>query len=134
MRFHIAPEVTLIQRQVYNSFKLFGDVGGFSGLLIGVGSCIVSFINFQNAENFVAQSLYSSPPEKNKNDDMTSLDKSKAESRLDPNKQKSLIEYMQSSLPKCCLIACLRRKRRDRVFGKARQNLENELDLVQLLQ
>ena len=58
--FHIDHEVTLIQRQVYNSFMLFGDVGGFSGLLIGVGSFIVSFLNFQNAENYVAQFLYKS--------------------------------------------------------------------------
>ena len=50
----IHPEATLIVRQVYNSFMLFGDVGGFSGLLIGVGSFVVSFINFQDAENFVA--------------------------------------------------------------------------------
>ena len=29
MWFYIDPEVSLIQRQVYNSFMLFGDVGGF---------------------------------------------------------------------------------------------------------
>ena len=39
---------------------LFGDVGGFSGLLIGLGSFIVGFLNFQNAENYVSQSLYKS--------------------------------------------------------------------------
>ena len=60
MRFHIAPEVTFVQRQVYNSFMLFGDVGGLSGLLIELGSFIVGFLNFQNAENYVSQSLYKS--------------------------------------------------------------------------
>ena len=70
LMFHIDHEVTLIQRQVYNSFMLFGDVGGFSGLLIGLGSLIVSFLNFQNAENYVAQFLYKS--------------KSKGDERLDP--------------------------------------------------
>ena len=60
LRFHIAPEVTFVQRQVYNSFMLFGDVGGLSGLLIELGSFIVGFLNFQNAENYVSQSLYKS--------------------------------------------------------------------------
>ena len=60
LRFHIASEVTFVQRQVYNSFMLIGDVGGFSGFLVGLGSFIVSFLNFQNAENYVAQSLYKS--------------------------------------------------------------------------
>ena len=54
LSFHIDHEVTLIKRQVYNSFMLFGDVGGLTGLLIGLGSVIVSFLNFQNAENYVA--------------------------------------------------------------------------------
>ena len=60
LMFHIDQEVNLIQRQVYNSFMLFGDVGGLSGLLIELGSFIVGFLNFQNAENYVSQSLYKS--------------------------------------------------------------------------
>ena len=54
----IHPEVTLIERNVYNSFMLFGDVGGFSGLLLTIGSFLVSIFNFYNAENYVAQSLF----------------------------------------------------------------------------
>ena len=117
--FYIDSEVSLIQRQVYNSFMLFGDVGGFLGLLIGVGSFIVNFTNFQNAENYVAQSLYKSPPEDKEeigSNKTTSMDESKTDGRLDSTKQKSFIEYLQSILPKCCLCWCLRKKRRDRVF------------------
>ena len=72
----IHPEATLIVRQVYNSFMLFGDVGGFLGLLIGLGSICISFLNFANAENYVAQSIYKSRPS----------DRSKEDERLDPRK------------------------------------------------
>ena len=134
LMFHIDHEVTLIQRQVYNSFMLFGDVGGFSGLLIGLGSFIVSFLNFQNAENYVAQFLYKSKTNSEDGDQLSTEDNIEGEDRLDPRKQKSLIEYLQSSLLKCCLVACLRKRRRDRVFERAREKLGRELDLVQLLQ
>ena len=51
-------EVTLIERNVYNTFMLLGDVGGFSGLLYASGAVLIRIFNFANAENFVVQSLY----------------------------------------------------------------------------
>ena len=51
-------EVTLIDREVYNLFMLLGDVGGLSGLLFTFGSLLTGVINFQNAENYVVQSLF----------------------------------------------------------------------------
>ena len=116
MSFHIDPEVTLIQRQVYNSFMLFGDVGGLTGLLIGLGSVIVSFLNFQNAENYVAQSLYKSNSTTENGDRKSRNKESHENERLDPREQNSFKEYLQSSFPKFCLVACLRKKRRDLVF------------------
>ena len=84
LMFHIDHQVTLIQRQVYNSFMLFGDVGGFSGLLIGLGSFIVSFLNFQNAENYVAQFLYKSNSSAKDVNRPSSKNKKQEEERLDP--------------------------------------------------
>ena len=54
----LSDEVTLVERHVYNSFMLLGDVGGFSGLLFAIGSVLVRIFNFANAQNFVVQSLY----------------------------------------------------------------------------
>ena len=56
--FELSDMVTLFERQVYNSFMLLGDVGGFSGLLYAVGAALVGVFNYANAENFVVQSLY----------------------------------------------------------------------------
>ena len=35
-----------IDRQVYNAFVLFGDIGGFSGLLFTIGAAIQGLITF----------------------------------------------------------------------------------------
>ena len=35
-----------IDRQVYNAFVLFGDIGGFSGLLFTIGATIQGLITF----------------------------------------------------------------------------------------
>ena len=51
--FGLDEEVTLVERAVYNSFMLLGDVGGFSGLLYATGSVLIRIFNFANAENFV---------------------------------------------------------------------------------
>ena len=56
-------EVTLIERNVYNTFMLLGDVGGFSGLLYALGAVLIGIFNFANAENYVVQSLYAREPD-----------------------------------------------------------------------
>ena len=46
MQFAIDPNVTLVDREVYNIFMLLGDVGGFSGLLLSLGAILIGIINF----------------------------------------------------------------------------------------
>ena len=57
-------EVTLIDREIYSFFMMLGDVGGLSGILITFGSLLTGVINFQNAENYVVQSLFLGSTEK----------------------------------------------------------------------
>ena len=43
-------------------------------------------------------------------------------------------EYFQSCLPKCCLgWKCLRPNKQDKIFDRARNHLQKELDLVGLI-
>ena len=56
--------MTLIDRTVYSTFMLLSDVGGLSGLLISVGSSIVSLLTFKNPENKLVEKLFVvNPPE-----------------------------------------------------------------------
>ena len=51
-------DVTLIERNVYNILMLLGDVGGLMGVIYSISASILSLVTFQNAENFIAKSLY----------------------------------------------------------------------------
>ena len=48
----------MINRTVYSTFMLLGDVGGFTGLLYAVGALIVSLLTFNNPENRLVQKLF----------------------------------------------------------------------------
>ena len=51
-------DVILIDRTVYSTFMLLGDVGGFSGLLFTIGSSLVSVLTYNNPENRLIEKLY----------------------------------------------------------------------------
>ena len=111
-------EVTLIERNVYNTFMLLGDVGGFSGLLYASGAVLIRIFNFANAENFVVQSLYARELDDDGNKASEGLTR-----ELDPGKQLALKEWMQALLPSKCLCLCFKKRRRDHDFQIARAKL-----------
>ena len=58
----MSSQVTSISREVYNSFMLFGDVGGFAGLLFTLNALIVNIFTYNNTENHLAESLFKRAP------------------------------------------------------------------------
>ena len=56
--FSVDHDVTVINRTVYSTFMLLGDVGGFSGLLYSVGAFIVSLLTYNNPENKLVERLF----------------------------------------------------------------------------
>ena len=100
-------QVTSISREVYNAFMLFGDVGGFSGLLFTLNAIIVSIFTHNNTENYLVESLFKRAPQqspkkkisKSKKDSLDSSDldsekESSDEEKLDPVKQYAFKEYL----------------------------------------
>ena len=108
-------------------FMLLGDVGGFSGLLYATSAVIVSYFSFYNVENYVAASLYQTQRRRSKHESGIE------HQDLNPWKQLAVLEYLQECLPRCCLIGCMRRRKKDKHFVEARQRLMDEMDLVTLL-
>ena len=49
---------TIIERSVYNSFMLLGDVGGFTGFLGYLCSILVSILTYKNSTNHLTRQLY----------------------------------------------------------------------------
>ena len=56
--FSVGHDVTVINRTVYSTFMLLGDVGGFSGLFYSVGAFIVSLLTYNNPENKLVERLF----------------------------------------------------------------------------
>ena len=91
----------LITRNVYNLFTLLGDVGGLFGLLISVASWFSGILSFQRAENFLVNHTYTPGPKYNSSSHKGSL-------KSWSGGQSSLKEYLQASLPRLCLIGCIK--------------------------
>ena len=115
-------DVTRIERTVYNTFMLLGDIGGLYGLFFSFATTVLGFINYQKPFNQLAAKLFKPNSHATKKRQINSLL---------PEKQWALIEYFQSCFP---LSKCLRISREDKLLSKARILLHKELDLVNLLQ
>ena len=82
---------------------LFGDVGGFFGLLVTLNATLLNVVTYNNAENFLARYLFRrrdsgtlpSATQRAEPDRAASTD-------LDPTRQYALKEYLQDKLPSCC--------------------------------
>ena len=51
-------DVLQVERSVYNLFTLLGDIGGLYSILISLGAFFVSYMTFNNAENFLSLHLF----------------------------------------------------------------------------
>ena len=54
----MSNDVLHIERNVYNFITLLGDLGGLYGLLVSFGASVVSYMTYNNAENFLARHLF----------------------------------------------------------------------------
>ena len=109
-------------RSVYTFWQLLGDVGGLNSFIISTVAFAVSFFTFNQDKNYLAGKLYKPKS--------TTGEKEV----LHPGKQWSLAEYLQEMLPHCCLfLCCLRPRRKDKIFRRARDSYAEEIDVVHLL-
>ena len=47
-----------INRSVYNTLNLLGDIGGFYGLFAAFGTFILGILNYNKSDNYLAQDLF----------------------------------------------------------------------------
>ena len=63
LRYEMNKDVEQVERAVYNSFMLLGDVGGLYGILMLLVGTILGYINFQKIDNVLAERLFNREPE-----------------------------------------------------------------------
>ena len=82
---------------------LFGDVGGFFGLLITLNAALVNVASYNNAENFLARYLFIRHDSKKRESDTRRAEPDRGASLdLDPARQYAFKEYLQDKLPSSC--------------------------------
>ena len=52
-----------VERVVYNTFMLLGDVGGLYGILVPLAATLLGYLNFQKSENILAEHLFAKEPD-----------------------------------------------------------------------
>ena len=117
-----------IDRDVYSYLDLIGDLGGLAEGIFLLLQIMLSLFTFYNFEHFLIGYLYG------KYDCQTG-----SLVPLKPHKTKLCRQKCYSLLPNvcqskkiCCLGVC-RLSREERLFSKARQRFNDEIDLVELL-
>ena len=55
-------DVLYVERTVYSTFMLLGDVGGLYTILVTIGAIVLSYVNFQKIENDLAERLFVNEP------------------------------------------------------------------------
>ena len=63
IRYEMNKDVEQVERVIYNSFMLLGDVGGLYGIFMLLVGTILGYINFQKIDNVLAERLFSKEPE-----------------------------------------------------------------------
>ena len=97
---YIDRDVTVISREVYNLFMLFGDVGGLSGLFYTLSALLINVLTYNNSENYLTKSLYERPTKQTGTSNLDSSLSLVSESAktsdedLNPARQHALKEYL----------------------------------------
>ena len=118
----MSRDARLMTRSVFSFWQVLSEVGGLNGFLISIVALAVSIFTFNQDENYLAGKLY--------RPQSTTGEKE----ILNPRKQWSLAEYLQDTLPHCCLLlCCLRPRRKDKILSRARDSFAEEIDVVHLL-
>lgn len=123
-------------RSRYTVFDLLSDVGGLSGIFFSVFAVIMSAWNFNSLDNYMVMHLFKQKKDAASNDAAESKDTKKKnyKSRTEYFPEKSLPyfkDYFMSWVPSCC--NCCKLSRRERAFEKARDRLEKEMNIIELV-
>ena len=113
-------DVLKVERTVSTLTDLMSDVGGFFGLLVMFGRVFSRLWNFNSFNNFLVSRLYKVMKPKEQIGEVTSyFDRSEF--------------FSKNNLPQCLTFFCRCRSRKEIAMRKAREKLNEELNVIQIL-
>ena len=113
----------VIERTNYTVLDLLGDIGGLASLIFSLVALLLSVLNYKNFDNQLVSQLF-----KFRTKTTSPADKSQF---YKVTRSWNLCDYLLDCLPKFCL--CCAKSKRSRAFEVARNKLDQETDIVQLV-
>ena len=115
-------DLTYLKRDGYTILDVLSDIGGVSAALITPVLVILSIVNYNHLESYMASKLYhveQEQPSFNETQTYT------------PTKCGNIGEYMIDTLPSC--LVCCKKSQQQRRIQRARESLEQEMDILELV-
>ena len=134
---HVLADLTLelnlnlrhIEREGYQSLDLLSDVGGIWAILSGVFSALLTVLNFNNLDTFMASRLFKI---KKENADVVKYENYSEQSNyFSPPKFDNLKQYAMRVLPQ--KLVCCKQSRKERAIAKAIKAMDDEIDIIEMI-
>ena len=125
LSFELDLDQYVLERNVVTILDVLSDIGGFAEVIAFSGGVVLSFLNYQNFNSYLAQKLFkmenrNKGPQKNEN------------SRLMRTRVGNSILCFRDNLPRCCTFCCPQASAKKAML-RARLALEKEIDVVEML-
>ena len=121
-------------RSRYTIFDMLSDVGGLSGIFFSVFTVFMAVWNFNSFDNYMVTHLFKAKFEESQIDSKSSKTKDQGQSQSEfypSNRCPNFKDYFLSCVPSCLL--CCKQSRREKAFTKARDKLEKEMNIIELI-
>lgn len=117
-------------RSRYTIFDLLSDVGGLSGIFFSVFAVFMAAWNFNSFDNYMVSHLFKAKIKGQEDSEVKRRGRSQSE--FYPNKRCPYFkDYFLSWVPS--FILCCKQSRREKAFAKARDKLEKEMNIIELI-
>ena len=120
-------DLAKVSRSGYTFIDVLSDIGGIQSILISGITILMSIFSYNHFDEYMATRLFRTKP---KNQQIDNIIKEKPD-QLQPTKYFNSCFYVADLLP--AKIRCCKKSRRQRSLEKARQNMDEEFNVIQII-
>ena len=118
---------TIVTRTGYTILDVLADVGGLLGILTSGIGLLLGIWNFKIVDQYMASKLFKVAPAEASAQDPISA------TPVTPSNRTNCLEFFIDRLIPCKLACCCKRSRQQLAMEKAREALEKEVDIIQII-
>ena len=120
-------DLAKVSRSGYTFIDVLSDIGGIQGLLISVIVILISILNYNHFDDYMATRLFKAKPKNHKRDKGMQNEPTE----LQPTFYFNSCLYFADLIP--AKLRCCKKSRRQRSLEKARQIMDEEFNVIQII-